>query len=338
VGADDADPNGSRSGASYVVFGKASGFDANLNLAALNGSNGFRLEGAGAFHRSGRSVSSAGDVNGDGYADLLIGAYNADPNFSGASYVVFGKASGFDANLNLADLNGSNGFRLAGVASGDFSGRSVSSAGDVNGDGYADLLVGADRADPNGSNSGASYVVFGGNFSGTVTHQGGPNNDTLMGNANSERMLGGIGHDTLIGGGGADVLYGGAGNDVLSIADLGFLRLDGGSGLDTLALSGSGFNLNLANHRSLIQGMERIDLSGSGNNTLSVSALDLLNLSDTSNTLIVDGNAGDNITGLDMGWSYKGPQGYYQGYYQTYTQGAAILLVGVAVTTDFNAP
>ena len=54
-----------------------------------------------------------------------------------------------------------NGFRLSGVAAGDRSGVSVSGAGDVNGDGFDDLIVGAYRADPNGSYSGASYVVFG---------------------------------------------------------------------------------------------------------------------------------------------------------------------------------
>jgi hypothetical protein len=62
-------------------------------------------------------VSVAGDVNGDGFDDLIIGALGADPNGSnsGASYVVFGKAGGFAANLNLSTLDGSNGFKLNGV-------------------------------------------------------------------------------------------------------------------------------------------------------------------------------------------------------------------------------
>ena len=62
---------------------------------------------------------------------------------SGASYVVFGKAAGFAANLDLSTLDGSNGFKLSGVAADDHSGCSVASAGDVNGDGFADLIVGA---------------------------------------------------------------------------------------------------------------------------------------------------------------------------------------------------
>ena len=164
VGAGSADPNGSASGASYVVFGKASGFAANVDLSTLDGLTGFKLSGETAYDDSGRSVASAGDVNGDGFADLIVGARGADPHgnsASGASYVVFGQASGFAANIDLSSLDGTTGFKLSGAAAGDFSGVSVASAGDVNGDGFADLIVGACCASPHGLASGASYVVFG---------------------------------------------------------------------------------------------------------------------------------------------------------------------------------
>ena len=123
-----------------------------VNLAYLDGINGFRLDGS-KWSDAGRSVSNAGDVNGDGFDDLIIGALYADPNgsASGSSYVVFGKASGFSATMDLSSLDGSNGFRLDGVAAGDVSGHSVSTAGDVNGDGFDDLIIGAPGADPSGS-------------------------------------------------------------------------------------------------------------------------------------------------------------------------------------------
>jgi hypothetical protein len=161
VGAPYPSPYGTSSEASYVVFGKASGFGANLDLSSLDGSNGFRLTGA-TDDRSGGSVASAGDVNGDGFADVIIGAESADSpgHLSGASYVVFGAASGFAANLDLASLDGSNGFKLSGAAD-DESGFSVASAGDVNGDGFADVIVGAPGVGPNKTASGSSYVVFG---------------------------------------------------------------------------------------------------------------------------------------------------------------------------------
>ena len=75
--------------------------------------------------------------------------------------MVFGKPAGFAANLDLSTLDGSNGFQINGEAADDSSGRSVASAGDVNGDGFDDLIVGAAYADDNGTTSGASYVVFG---------------------------------------------------------------------------------------------------------------------------------------------------------------------------------
>ncbi len=163
IGAPYADPNGNRSGRSYVVFGSDAGLANPFNLSTLNGSNGFVLNGEGAFDRSGRSVSAAGDINGDGVDDLIIGADGADPNgnYSGRSYVVFGSASELPNPFDLATLNGSNGFVLNGEAADDGSGRSVSAAGDINGDGIDDLIIGASSADPNGSYSGRSYVVFG---------------------------------------------------------------------------------------------------------------------------------------------------------------------------------
>jgi hypothetical protein len=163
VAARYADPHGSGSGSTYVVFGRGSGFAASLDLSALDGSDGFRLDGVAADDQSGRSVDGAGDLNGDGFADVIVGARFADPNgaSSGSTYVVFGKATGFAAAINLSSLNGANGFRLDGAAEFDISGDKAAGAGDVNGDGFADVIVGARLADPNGENSGSSYVVFG---------------------------------------------------------------------------------------------------------------------------------------------------------------------------------
>ncbi len=99
------------------MFGKSGGLGASFELSSVNGSNGFKIAGVAAGDYSGISVSAAGDVNGDGFADLIIGADGADPNgaYSGASYLVFGKASGFRALL-LSGLTGTNGFKISGEA------------------------------------------------------------------------------------------------------------------------------------------------------------------------------------------------------------------------------
>ncbi len=163
IGARGALANGSRPGRGYVIFGSTAGFASAFDLSTLDGSNGFVLNGRDPFERSGESVAGGGDVNGDGIDDLIIGAIFADPNGanSGRAHVVFGSSDGFPSSIDMAGLDGRNGFALNGVMAGDQAGRSVSIVGDVNGDGVDDLMIGASDAGTQGDDSGRSYVVFG---------------------------------------------------------------------------------------------------------------------------------------------------------------------------------
>jgi Ca2+-binding RTX toxin-like protein len=320
IGAAGADPNGNFSGASYVVFGTASGFAANINLSALNGTNGFVLQGASEFDNSGISVASAGDINGDGFADLFVGAAWADVNGTpvGISYVVFGKASGFAASTNLATLDGLSGFRIVGAETYGSSGTSVASAGDVNGDGYDDMIVGSEAG-----GGGTTYVVFGGPYGAS----GAP--VTTTGTAAAEILMGGRDKDVLTGGGGGDVFHAGAGDDRLVVKDLTFRLVDGGTGIDTLALGGTGLSLDLTKLlvAGKLEGIERIDLSGTGNNTLIVNQLSVLGgvgaTVDGKHILTVERNYGDTVQFSEAAWVKTGSFSNAAGVFDRWVLGNA---------------
>ena len=145
---------------------QAAPFTPDFDLAGLDGNNGFIVNGANDRDRLGSSVSSAGDINGDGIDDLIIGAAYASPNGidrAGTTVVVFGGPDVGDTGaVALGDLDGSNGFVINGTQRLDRAGLRVSDAGDINGDGLDDLLIGSIFADSGGENpSSQTYVIFG---------------------------------------------------------------------------------------------------------------------------------------------------------------------------------
>ena len=153
------------SGTVYLVFGKSSGFSLVTKLSSLKGVSGIRMKAARGDTSAGIAVSTAGDFNGDGTADILIGTAGADPGGrtrAGSSYVIFGGTENSAAAIDMTAIAGSDGLRIDGGAPGDRSGGSAAAAGDVNGDGVADIIIGAHGADPYGKpDAGVSYVVYG---------------------------------------------------------------------------------------------------------------------------------------------------------------------------------
>jgi len=147
VGAQRDDDLGDRSGAAYVFFGSVHGIDGGTELK-LTASDG--VEG----NLFGAVVAGAGDVNDDGYDDVIVGAYGATSASAGAAYLYLGSASGDLATEQR--LTASDGHI------GDAFGRAAAGAGDVNGDGYDDVVVGAYADDDAEAYAGAAYVFLGG--------------------------------------------------------------------------------------------------------------------------------------------------------------------------------
>ena len=340
-----ASPNGDiYAGETYVVYGGASapGTDGMLDLSSLNGTNGFILNGIDVRDYSGWSVSSAGDINGDGYDDLIIGAFRADPNGNdnaGETYVIYGGASapGTGGMLDLSALDGSNGFTLTGIDAFDYSGRSVSSAGDVNGDGYDDLIIGADGADPNGdSGAGETYIVYGG---ATGTESLTP--VTAQGMAAADNFTGNAGDDNFTEIATNDVVRGGAGNDTIRVTSLDFAAIDGGTGADTLVLDGAGLALDLtgAGHAG-VDSVEIFDLSGTGANSLVLDALAVFDVTEEREgggmaSLDVLGDADDRVELSSNSFALTGTAAEDGVTYNIYRDGNAQLRIetGVQVVT-----
>ncbi len=155
IGAYDNDDGGSLAGQTYLIFGSPSGWTVDTDLSNANAS----FWGENTYDHSGSSVAGAGDVNGDGYDDILIGAFRDSDggHYAGQTYLILGKSSGWVMDTDLSNADAS----FWGEDKDDESGYSVAGAGDVNGDGYDDILIGAAKNEDGGITAGQTYLIFG---------------------------------------------------------------------------------------------------------------------------------------------------------------------------------
>ena len=351
----------------YVVYGTN-------NATTLGGLNGLNLYDAfvtlntntakgfaivptstSAATQLGASVSAAGDVNADGYDDFLISAPATSTN-TGEVFLVYGKPGTLTSDgaaTRLFDMRpsgtgnktaGVDYVRLTGEAVNDFAGNSVKAAGDVNGDGFDDIIVGALQ---NSADAGKGYVVFGGNFRNDSGYAIGANPTASGAN---QKLVGSSGNDTLDGGalGTGDALNGGAGDDVLKFYGV-ENQIDGGNGKDTLLFAASTTVLNLTNFTPNVRlaGIEQIDMRANGGTALTLSLRDVLDMTDaiplssqwnTAGTaphqLVIrgDGAGTDSVTSTGQGWGAASTVNIASVAYDSYTNGLASLLIEQSVT------
>ena len=377
VGARFGDDGGENAGEAYIIYGKAGdgtqfgtietggGTRRVLDTSMLAPAAGFILQGDAELDQLGYSVSGAGDINGDGLADLIAGAWLGDDGGedAGEAYIIYGKAGvngtqfgtkvGNRQVLDTTGLAPTDGFILQGDTGDDQLGWSVSGAGDVNGDGFDDLIVGAFKGDDGGEDAGEAYVVYGGTHLGEVVSHAqtlvGMAVPTLPGNpspaqqetaARAAFLHGGAGDDRLEAHADTTVLYGGAGDDTLELVDWSFHRVDGGSGSDTLVFGmGVELDFTLAKVRGKVRGIETLSLSDGA-----VATLDLLSvyalvesrdnggtLTDAGEVLLrLEGTSGMVVLSDLSDWTIEMNA---EGMADLYTQASAKLLIdeGLAV-------
>ena len=153
IGASGQDAGGTNAGAGYLILASSLGTNSAIDLSQAD----YKFIGETEYDWAGYSISGAGDVDGDGLADVLIGADGDDGGIEAhASYVILGRSLGTSSTIDLSQAD----YKLIGENSYDYASQ-VSSAGDVDGDGLDDILVGAAGCDDGGSLSGAAYVILG---------------------------------------------------------------------------------------------------------------------------------------------------------------------------------
>ncbi len=248
IGSPDAvNSSGDPTGISYLLFGRSDPFSPmTLSISAAP-----KIVGTADEDNSGKNVSTAGDIDGDGYSDFIIGSKNLSEHVK--SYVIYGNENAEDINLLTIDQGSDydKGFTIFDNTHNSSWDGATTGAGDINHDGYDDIIIGADGADN-------SYIVY-----------GGPREHDLVANGlNTSKQFGDtglVGHrtdDDLTWNGSSAVLIGGAGDDTLTIDNKDFNRIDGGSGTDTLIFN-TDMNLDFSTttvKKTAIKDIEKFDL------------------------------------------------------------------------------
>ncbi len=334
------------SGDVYVIFGGQG--VGTLDVSTLNGTNGFTIHGANSEGLSILGGAPVGDFNGDGRDDFAV--IFGDDTGNNDIYVVYGKSGTMPSSLSLTDLqNSSVAFHMVWDGQ-DGETINISAAGDVNGDGRDDILIGSDAADTGSvTGLGAVYLVAGREAAGAPATSQLSAAGTLLATAAGQSLVGTTGVDILNAGLAGVSMRAGASNDTLLVGNSGLRLADGGAGNDTLGLVTVGMTLDFsqtgsaqisnierinfqANSQTLKLGIEDIFqlLHDSADGTLRISRDTLV----TGSTLQIEDNLSSTPGNLtDLGFT-TGSAGSYGDTvtYNAYTNGTYTLLVDQTIT------
>jgi len=328
------------SGTTSILLGnsQANG-DQIVKIQGLTGYNSSPTATTSKYENLGDKITNIGDVNGDGFDDVLI----TDPVFNddeGGAFVVFGTDS--TEPIELKDLianqknsgSSSKGFSITGLPDSEAA-ISISGGEDVNGDGFEDFMMGAP-----GDNDNLGYVLFGSDFTQEVNQTGTIGDDVILGSATGENIVTGQGDDEIYSHGGIDVVYAGPDEDLVTVSDTNFRRLDGGAGTDILGFTGEtdqDWDLTKLSPGLRLRNFEVLDLTDYGSNTLTLNSLTVNSLSNTTNTITVVLDPTDKLSlSSDLvtkGTIYQNGTNYYK--YQSNTT-AAVVLVNASVGSGFT--